>query len=46
MSANGIVVYDVNKEAFLENVRKVYAEEGQDADWPEGLMDRIVAVGK
>lgn len=46
MIANGIVVYTPDQDAFLANVRKVYAEEGQDADWPEGLMDAIVAVGK
>ena len=46
MIANGLVVYEPNKEAFLDSVRKVYAEEGQDADWPEGLMDKIVAVGQ
>jgi TRAP-type C4-dicarboxylate transport system substrate-binding protein len=46
MKANGLIIYTPDQEAFLANVKKVYAEEGQDADWPEGLMDKIVAVGK
>jgi len=46
MMKNGLIVYTPDLNAFLVNVRKVYAEENQDADWPKGLMDKIVAVGK
>jgi TRAP-type C4-dicarboxylate transport system substrate-binding protein len=46
MAANGLVIYTPDLDAFLANVKTVYAEENQDADWPEGLMDKIVAVGK
>lgn len=46
MMKNGLVVYTPDLSAFLANVRKVYAAEKQDADWPKGLMDKIVAVGK
>lgn len=46
MKKNGLVVYTPDQDAFLANVKKVYAAEGQDADWPEGLMDKISAVGK
>lgn len=46
MMKNGLVVYTPDLGAFLANVRKVYAAEKQDADWPKGLMDKIVAVGK
>lgn len=46
MIANGMTVYTPDLDAFLANVKKVYAEEGQDADWPEGLVDAITAVGR
>ena len=46
MIANGLVVYTPDQAAFLANVKKIYAEEGQAADWPEGLMEQITAVGK
>jgi len=46
MIKNGLIVYTPDLDAFLANVRKVYAAEKQDADWPEGLMDKIVAIGK
>jgi TRAP-type C4-dicarboxylate transport system substrate-binding protein len=41
MIANGIDVYTPDLDAFVANVKKVYAAEGQDADWPEGLYDAI-----
>lgn len=46
MTANGLVVYTPNLDAFVSNVKAVYAAEGQDADWPEGLFDAIVAYGR
>lgn len=46
MIANGMDVYTPDLAAFAANVKKVYAEEGQDADWPEGLFDAIGAVGQ
>ena len=44
MMKNGIDVYTPDLGAFQANVKKVYAEEGADADWPEGLYDAIVAI--
>ncbi|MGG7567844.1 TRAP transporter substrate-binding protein DctP [Rhodovulum sp. DZ06] len=46
MAANGMVIYTPDLDAFLDNVKKVYADEKQDADWPAGLIDEIAAVGK
>ncbi|MBL1405789.1 MAG: TRAP transporter substrate-binding protein DctP [Rhizobiales bacterium] len=46
MIKNGLTVYTPDLDAFLKNVVKVYAAENQDADWPEGLMDKITAIGK
>lgn len=46
MIANGLDVYTPNLDAFVENVKAVYAAEGEDADWPEGLFDTIVAFGR
>jgi TRAP-type C4-dicarboxylate transport system substrate-binding protein len=44
MMANGIDVYTPDLAAFQANVKKVYAAEGADADWPEGLFDKITAI--
>lgn len=44
MTANGLVVYTPDLAAFQANVKKVYAAENQDADWPDGLFDAIIAV--
>jgi len=44
MKANGIDVYTPDLAAFQANVKKVYAEEGADADWPAGLYDAITAI--
>lgn len=44
MIKNGMVVYTPDLASFVANVKKVYAEEGQDADWPAGLYDAINAV--
>lgn len=44
MTANGLVVYTPDLAAFQANVKKIYADENQDADWPEGLFDAIIAV--
>lgn len=46
MAANGMVIYTPDLSAFVENVKTVYAAEGEDADWPEGLFDAIVAYGQ
>ena len=42
MIAKGMDVYTPDLAAFVANVKKVYAEEGQDADWPAGMYDAIV----
>ncbi|WP_238367260.1 TRAP transporter substrate-binding protein DctP [Mesobacterium pallidum] len=44
MIANGMIVYTPDLAAFAANVQKVYAEEGADADWPEGLYEQINAM--
>lgn len=46
MIANGIVVYTPDLSTFVDNVKAVYAAEGEDADWPDGLFDSIVAKGQ
>lgn len=43
MVANGLTVYTPDLASFVANVKKVYAAEGQDADWPAGLYDAINA---
>lgn len=44
MIKNGMVIYTPDLASFVANVKKVYAEEGQDADWPAGLYDAINAI--
>lgn len=44
MIANGVDVYTPDLASFQANVKKVYAEEGADAEWPEGLYDAVVAI--
>ena len=44
MIANGMMVYTPDLPSFVANVKKVYAAENQDVDWPKGLFDAIVAV--
>lgn len=44
MIKNGMVVYTPDLAAFQANVKKVYSEEGADADWPEGLYEKIIAI--
>ncbi len=44
MVSKGMDVYTPDLAAFVANVKKVYAEEGQDADWPAGLYDAINAA--
>jgi TRAP-type C4-dicarboxylate transport system substrate-binding protein len=46
MAANGMVIYAPDLDAFVANVKAVYAAEGQDADWPDGLFDAIVSYGR
>lgn len=46
MAAAGIDIYTPDLASFAENVKKVYAEEGQDADWPEGLYDKLHTFGQ
>lgn len=45
MVANGLDVYTPDLDSFVENVKVVYAAEGQDVDWPEGLYDAINGYG-
>lgn len=44
--ANGIHVYTPDKPAFQNQVLNTYRESKYSADWPEGLVDAIVAVGQ
>lgn len=46
MMKNGIDVYTPDLDAFVANVKKVYAEEQADTEWPTGLYDAIVSFGK
>ncbi|MGH1368537.1 MAG: TRAP transporter substrate-binding protein DctP [Maritimibacter sp.] len=43
---SGVVVYEPNNAAFQEHVLGVYRDSKYSADWPEGLIDAIVAVGQ
>lgn len=44
--ANGMDVYMPDNKAFQEHVLKVYRDSKYSADWPEGLIEKIVAVGQ
>ena len=44
MKAKGLDIYTPDLAAFQANVKKVYAEEGADTDWPAGLYDKIIAI--
>jgi len=46
MKSNGIDVYTPDLASFQANVKKVYAAEKQDADWPAGMYDKIIGFGK
>ena len=46
MKSKGMDVYTPDLDAFVANVKKVYAAEKQDVDWPAGLFDKIVGYGK
>lgn len=46
MIAKGMDVYTPDLAAFQAEALKYYEENGLSADWPEGLMDKIQAVGK
>ncbi|MEC7765042.1 MAG: TRAP transporter substrate-binding protein DctP [Pseudomonadota bacterium] len=41
---NGITVYMPNNQAFQDHVLQVYRDSKYSADWPEGLVEAIVAV--
>lgn len=41
MVNNGMTVYTPDLSSFVANVKKIYAEESADADWPSGLYDAI-----
>ncbi len=43
---SGVTVYAPDNAAFQSHVLDVYANSKFSADWPEGLVDAIVAVGK
>lgn len=43
---SGINVYTPNNKAFQEHVLQVYRDSKYSEDWPEGLVDEIVAVGQ
>lgn len=44
--ANGINVYTPDKKAFQDHVLQAYRDSKYSDDWPEGLVDAIVAVGQ
>ncbi len=44
--ANGIDVYMPDNQAFQDHVLQVYRDSKYSADWPEGLVEAIVAVGQ
>lgn len=46
MKANGIDVYLPDNAAFQAHVLDVYQQSKYAEDWPEGLVDAIVAVGQ
>lgn len=46
MTANGVDVYMPDIAAFQSHVLAVYAESKFAADWPEGLVEAIQAVGE
>ncbi len=43
---NGITVYTPDNQAFQDHVLQVYRDSKYSDDWPEGLVDAIVAVGR
>jgi TRAP-type C4-dicarboxylate transport system substrate-binding protein len=42
--AEGLQVYEPDKEAFRNHVLEVYKNSNYSADWPEGLLDKINAI--
>ncbi len=46
IEAAGVKVYMPDNAAFQKHVLGVYGESKFSADWPEGLVDAIVAVGQ
>ena len=42
----GVTVYAPDNAAFQEHVLGVYADSKYSADWPEGLVEAIQAVGQ
>lgn len=44
--AKGMHVYTPDNAAFQEHVLQVYRDSKYSADWPEGLIEAIVAVGQ
>lgn len=42
----GIDVYMPDNKAFQDHVLQVYGDSKYSADWPEGLVDAVVAVGQ
>ncbi|WP_165784465.1 TRAP transporter substrate-binding protein DctP [Zhengella mangrovi] len=46
MKAAGIDVYTPDNAAFQSHVLEVYKASKYSRDWPEGLVDKIVAIGK
>lgn len=46
MIANGLDVYMPDNAAFQSHVIEVYQNSKYSSDWPEGLIDEILAVGQ
>ena len=46
MISNGMIVYDPDKEAFQARVVEEYKKSGRSKNWPQGLMEKITAIGK
>ncbi|WP_298494700.1 TRAP transporter substrate-binding protein DctP [uncultured Maritimibacter sp.] len=46
IEAAGVTVYQPDNAAFQEHVLGVYRDSKYSADWPEGLVDAISAIGQ
>lgn len=46
IAAAGVTIYEPNNQAFQDHVLQVYRDSKYSADWPEGLVEAITAVGQ
>ncbi|MFV0334911.1 MAG: TRAP transporter substrate-binding protein DctP [Tropicimonas sp.] len=45
MSEKGIDIYEPNLDAFRDRILETYGNSKYSADWPEGLVEKIVSYG-